>query len=75
MAIFKIEPLKGAALITMDSKLVFTLVDSILGGTGARQAQEKNRMFTSIEVRLMEKIVKDVLADMEKSWARVARGT
>jgi len=75
MAIFKIEPLKGAALITMDSKLVFTLVDSILGGTGAPAATEQNRMFTSIEVRLMEKIVKDALADMERSWTHVVQGT
>ena len=75
MAIFKIEPLKGAALITMDSQLVFSLVDSILGGTGAATASEKNRMFTSIEVRLMEKIVKDVLTDMEKSWTHVVQGT
>lgn len=75
MAIFKIEPLKGAALITMDSQLVFSLVDSILGGTGTPAQAEQNRMFTSIEVRLMEKIVKDVLSDMEKSWIHVVQGT
>lgn len=71
MAIYKIEPLKGAALIAMDSNLVFTLVDSILGGTGTPGLPGENRMFTSIELRLMEKIVKDVLSDMEKSWAHV----
>lgn len=71
MAIFKIEPLKGAALITMDSNLVFTLVDSILGGTGTPGISTENRMFTSIELRLMEKIVKDVLQDLEKSWAHI----
>ncbi len=71
MAIFKIEPLKGAALITMDSNLVFTLVDSILGGTGTPGISSENRLFTSIELRLMEKIVKDVLQDLEKSWAHI----
>lgn len=71
MGIFKIDPLKGAALITMDSNLVFTLVDSILGGTGTPGLTGENRMFTSIELRLMEKIVKDVLQDMEKSWAHI----
>ncbi len=71
MAIYKMEPLKGAALITMDSNLVFTLVDSILGGTGTPTVSGENRMFTSIELRLMEKIVKDVLSDMEKSWAHI----
>jgi len=69
MAIYKIEPLKGAALIAMDSAMVFTIVDSILGGTGSSAMTDNNRMFTSIELRLMEKIVKDLLADMEKAWA------
>jgi flagellar motor switch protein FliM len=71
MAIVKIEPLKGAALITMDSNLVFTLVDSILGGTGTPGLNADSRLFTSIELRLMEKIIKDVLIDMEKSWAHI----
>jgi flagellar motor switch protein FliM len=71
MAIFKIDPLKGAALITMDSNLVFTLVDSILGGTGTPGISTENRLFTSIELRLMEKIIKDVLQDLEKSWAHI----
>jgi flagellar motor switch protein FliM len=71
MAIFKIDPLKGAALITMDSNLVFTLVDSVLGGTGALGLPGESRMFTSIELRLMEKILKDVLTDMEKSFAHI----
>ncbi len=28
-----------------------------------------NRLFTSIELRLVEKIVKDMLQDFEKAWA------
>jgi flagellar motor switch protein FliM len=71
MAIYKMDPLKGAALISMDSTLVFTLVDCILGGTGSLDLHEPNRLFTSIELRLMEKIMKDVLGDMEKSWAHI----
>lgn len=69
MAIYKIEPLKGAALVAMDNTLVFTIVDSILGGTGAPSIPSNNRLFTPIELRLMEKIVKDALVDMEKAWA------
>ncbi len=68
MAIYKIEPLKGAALIAMDSKLVFGVVDSLLGGSGIT-AEVGDRLFTSIELRLMEKVVKDALLDMEKAWA------
>ena len=69
MGIFKIEPLKGAALISFDSTLVLSLVDGLLGGTGSAKVPIANRMFTSIEVRLMEKIVGDALQDLEKAWA------
>ncbi len=69
MAIFKIDPLKGAALISFDSTLVMALVDSLLGGTGTNRISITNRIFTSIELRLMEKIAKDILQDLEKAWA------
>lgn len=69
MALFKIEPLKGAALISMDSTLVLGLVDSLLGGNGTSKVSVANRMFTSIELRLMEKIASDMLQDLEKAWA------
>jgi flagellar motor switch protein FliM len=69
MAIVKIDPLKGAALITFDTNLVFAVVDSILGGSGETTTLGKNRSFTSIELRIMEKLVKDALNDLEKAWA------
>lgn len=68
MAIFKIDPLKGAALISFDGALVLCLVDSLLGGSGTSKLSAANRIFTSIELRLVENIVKDVLQDMEKAW-------
>ncbi|MDD2897289.1 MAG: flagellar motor switch protein FliM [Desulfuromonadaceae bacterium] len=69
MGIFKIEPLKGAALISFDSTLVLSLVDSLLGGVGSAKVPIANRMYTAIELRLMEKIVGDALQDLEKAWA------
>ena len=69
MAIYKIDPLKGAALISMDSNLVFAIVEGILGGSGSLDAPEGGRMFTSIELRIMQKIVRDALQDMEKAWS------
>lgn len=69
MAIYKSDPLKGASLIAMDATLVFTIVDCILGGTGTSAVPSTNRMFTSIELKLVSTIVKDALADLEKAWA------
>jgi flagellar motor switch protein FliM len=69
MGIFKIDPLKGAALISLDNTLVLSLVDTLLGGTGSSRPPAANRMFTLIELKLMEKIVLDILQDFEKAWA------
>ena len=71
LAIHKLEPLKGAAIIALDSSLVFTVVDSVLGGSGKATIPGGSRMFTSIELRLIEKMIKDMLVDMEKAWAPV----
>lgn len=67
MAIFKLEPLKGAALVAMDSTLAFAIVDSVLGGT-SRTSLTLNRLFTNLELRLVEMVITDVLADLEKAW-------
>lgn len=69
MGIYKMDPLKGAALIAFDSTLVFTIVDSILGGSGASSVPGQNRLFTAIELRLVEKIVTDALVDLGRAWA------
>ena len=68
MAIFKLEPLKGAALLAMDSALAYALVDSVLGGT-SRSSINLNRLFTNLELRLIEKVAEDIMADLEKAWA------
>ncbi|MBI5483559.1 MAG: flagellar motor switch protein FliM [Deltaproteobacteria bacterium] len=69
IGIYKVEPLKGSCLFTMDSKQVFAIVDSVLGGGGASRIPDTSRMFTSIELKIVERIGKDLLQDMEKAWA------
>lgn len=69
MGIYKVEPLKGACMVALDNNLVFAILDSALGGSGTPRIPDGNRMFTSIELRIMQKMVKDALQDMEKAWA------
>jgi len=68
MGIFKIDPLKGASVVTMDNNLVYAIIDSVLGGSGAPSIMENNRLYTSIEMKIMQKMMKDALLDMEKAW-------
>jgi flagellar motor switch protein FliM len=69
--VFKMEPLRGHAILVLDSKLIFTLVDIFLGGSGKTKFRVEGREFTAIESKLIRKVVNMVLADLEKAWNTV----
>ncbi|MBC8316845.1 MAG: flagellar motor switch protein FliM [Desulfobulbaceae bacterium] len=73
LQIFKMEPFRGHALFVIEPKLVFALVESFLGGTGARNVRIEGRDFTGIEQRLIQRIVNLLLADLEKAWNSLHR--
>ena len=69
--IYKIEPLRGQSLMVVDSKLVFALVECFLGGNARTLFKIEGRDFTSIEQRLINKVVVMAFQDLEKAWAPV----
>ena len=68
MHLFKLEPLRGNALLIVESKVIFTLVDMIFGGGGRSFFKVEGREFTAIENNLIKKVVLSALADLEKAW-------
>ncbi len=68
LQIFKMDPFRGLALFVLEPKLVFALVESFLGGSGARNVRIEGRDFTAIEQRLIHRVVNIFLNDMEKAW-------
>lgn len=68
--IFKMDPLRGNALMIVDSRLVFALVENVFGGTGS-QPKIEGREFTRIEQAIVNRIVKIALENMEESWRPV----
>ena len=67
--LFKMEPLRGTALIVVESKIIFMLVDVIFGGSGKESFKIEGREFTAIENNIIKKIVIAALSDLEKVWA------
>jgi flagellar motor switch protein FliM len=67
----KINPFRGTALIMLDPKLVFAVVDSFFGGTG-RHAKIEGRDFTATEQRIIHMLLRNVFADLHEAWAHVA---
>ncbi|MDR3570044.1 MAG: flagellar motor switch protein FliM [Syntrophobacteraceae bacterium] len=66
--IVKMEPLRGHALFMIESRLIFNLVDCFFGGTGKGSYKIEGRDFTSIEYRVINKVVKQALSDLEQAW-------
>jgi len=69
--IFKMDPLRGYSLLVVEGPLVFSFVESFFGGRGVSHAKLEGRGFTTIETKIVQKIVKIVLDDLQRAWADV----
>jgi flagellar motor switch protein FliM len=70
ISIYKMEPLRGTALLIVDARLVFALVENIFGGQSS-QPKIEGRDFTRIEQAIVEKVVHLVLKNMDEAWQPV----
>lgn len=70
--ILKMEPLRGHVLFMIESRLIFNLVDCFFGGTGKGSYKIEGRDFTSIEYRVINKVVKQVLQDLDQAWQPIS---
>lgn len=66
----KFRPLRGTALIILDAKLVFKLVDNFFGGDG-RHAKIEGREFTPTELRVVQMVLEQVFIDLREAWKAV----
>jgi flagellar motor switch protein FliM len=62
------EPLKGFALIVIEAPTVFAFVDQFFGGGSKPWVKSEGRYFTSIEQKIIKKIVDTALKDLASAW-------
>ena len=67
----RFNPLRGTALVVLDPKLVFAVVDNFFGGSG-RHAKIEGREFTATEQRIIQLVLRSVFADLHEAWSHVA---
>jgi flagellar motor switch protein FliM len=67
----RFRPLKGTALITMEARLVFILVDNFFGGDGRYHAKIEGREFTPTERRIVQMLLKIIFEDYKEAWSPV----
>lgn len=66
----KFRPLRGTALIILDARLVFKLVDNFFGGDG-RHAKIEGREFTPTELRVVQMVLNQAFIDLAEAWKAV----
>lgn len=71
--LFKMDPLKGLALLVLEAPLVFAFIEFFFGGATAKHIKSEGRAFTAIEQRVIQKIVKLALKDMGTAWSGIAQ--
>lgn len=69
--IFRLEPLKGNALLIIDAPLAFVFVERFLGGGERKIIKVEGREFTPIEQRLIRKVVDMIFLELEKAWRNI----
>lgn len=65
ISVFKAVEWDNYALLTVDSTLIYSIVDVLLGGRGTPAIRIEGRPYTTIETNLMKQLIEVILGDAE----------
>jgi flagellar motor switch protein FliM len=69
LAVFKAEEWDNFGLFTVDSSLIYSIIDVLLGGRRGQSAiRIEGRPYTTIEISLVKRMVEVVLSDAEQAF-------
>src|SRR5688572_20139901 len=73
LAVFKAEEWDNFGLFTVDSNLIYAMIDVLLGGRrGQTATRVDGRPYTTIETGLVKRMIEVVLADAEQAFRPVS---
>jgi len=73
MSVLRFNNLRGSALLVIESKLAYALVDSFFGGADRPYTKIEGKDFTQIELSIVRKVVDLAIDDMESAWESVEK--
>ncbi len=69
LAVFKAEEWDNFGLVTVNSGLIYSIIDVLLGGRrGASAVRVEGRPYTTIETNLVKRLIEVILADSELAF-------
>ena len=73
LAVFHAEELDNYGLFTVDSNLIYSIVDVLLGGRrGSSAMRIEGRPYTTIEMGLVKRMIELILADAEAAFRPIS---
>jgi len=69
--IFRMEPLKGHAILVLEGRLAFNLIECYFGGRASEAVKIEGREYTAIENRMIQNIARVYLEDLAEAWKPV----
>jgi flagellar motor switch protein FliM len=73
MSVLRFNNLRGSALLVIESKLAYALVDSFFGGADRPYTKIDGKDFTPIELSIVRKVVELAINDLENAWASIEK--
>ena len=67
--VFTMNPLIGSAMLAIEPRLIYSLIDCMFGGDG--KPTERMREFTLIEQRMIRKFATEVLTNLQQAWKTI----
>jgi flagellar motor switch protein FliM len=69
----KLKPLRGVALVVLDTDLLFGIINCFFGGKGAAPKFTDQRDYTATELRVADRFLQLVLAGLREAWSPVLK--
>jgi flagellar motor switch protein FliM len=69
LVVFNMEPLRGGATLQIDARVLFRLIDRLLGGSGLLPV--RLREFTEVERMLIERVAVRLMLDLQQAWQHI----
>ena len=69
--ILKLDSLRGTAMMVLETKLLYALVDYFFGGNDTPYTKTEGKDFTRIEIRIARRVILAAISDLEKAWEPV----
>lgn len=71
LTILRLSPLIGQAIVSLEPSFVYSLIDNIFGGGKFSASKKKEGDFTSIELKLIQRLVQYCTTDLEAAWRTI----